>query len=294
MQAVDPQEYPFDGRFLRLGDAGPSMHYLDEGAGQPVLMVHGNPTWSFHYRDLVKALRTDFRAIAPDHIGCGRSDKPAADAYRYTLQRRVDDLTRLVDELALERVHLVVHDWGGMIGMAWAVANPERVDRLVVLNTAAFPLPRSKRMPASLRLARVPGLGAAVVRGLNLFSLGANRACVTKPLTPAAAAGYLAPYDSWTDRVAVHEFVRDIPLSPQDPAWAVVERTAQGLHLLADRRMAIFWGARDFVFDHHFLAEWRARFPRAEVTEFPDAGHYVLEDAGDVIVPGVFDFLTRP
>ncbi len=291
MRAVDPQEYPFDGRFLRFDDL--AMHYLDEGEGPAVLMVHGNPTWSFHYRALIKAIRGDFRAIAPDHIGCGRSDKPSGKDYAYTLERRVADLSRLVDELELERVHLVVHDWGGMIGMAWAVANPDRVDRIVVLNTSAFPLPTTKRMPASLHLARTPGLGAALVRGLNLFSLGANRTCVAKPLSAAAAAGYLAPYDSWSDRVAVHEFVRDIPLSPADPAWSVVERTAAGLHTLTDKPMSIFWGARDFVFDHHFLAEWRERFPAAEVTEFADAGHYVLEDAGDVIVPRVHEFLSQ-
>ena len=255
------------------------------------MLVHGNPTWSFHYRKLVKALRTNFRAIAPDHIGCGRSDKPTAQDYRYTLAQRVEDLTRLVDDLELERVHLVVHDWGGMIGMAWAVANPDRVDRVVVLNTSAFPLPKSKRMPASLKLARTPGLGAALVRGLNLFSLGANRTCVTKKMAAATAAGYLAPYDSWADRVAVHEFVRDIPLTPADPSWAVVEQTADQLHRLADKPMAIYWGAKDFVFDHHFLAEWRERFPDAQVTEFPDAGHYVLEDAGDEIVPAVEQFL---
>jgi haloalkane dehalogenase len=273
-----------------MGDL--SMHYVDEGTGQPVLMVHGNPTWSFYYRSLIKALRADYRAVAPDHIGCGRSDKPAASDYRYTLSRRVDDLTRLVDDLELERVHLVVHDWGGMIGMAWAVAHPERVDRIVLLNTAAFPLPAVKRMPVSLRLARVPGLGAALVRSANAFSRGANRFCTTKPMTNAAAAGYLAPYGSWADRVAVHEFVRDIPLSPADPAWQIVASTADRLELLADHPTAIFWGMKDFVFDHHFLAEWRRRCPKAQVTEFSDAGHYVLEDAGDFIVPAVAEFLA--
>ncbi len=291
MEGVDSQEYPFDGRFLKIDDL--SMHYVDEGQGPPVLMVHGNPTWSFHYRNLIKELRGDFRAVAPDHIGCGRSEKPPGSRYPYTLSRRVEDLTRLVDELGLDRVHLVVHDWGGMIGMAWAVRNPERVDRIVVLNTAAFSLPAGKGMPASLRLARIPGLGAALVRGLNLFSWGANRTCTTQPMAPGVAAGYLAPYANWSDRVAVHEFVRDIPLSPRDPAWALVEETANGLSGLAGRPMTIFWGMKDFVFDHRFLAEWRRRFPEASVSEFVDAGHYVLEDAGGEIVPAVHAFLSQ-
>lgn len=284
--------YPFAPHHLDLD--GLSMHYVDEGQGEPVLMVHGNPSWSFLYRDLIKSLSGERRCIAPDHIGCGRSDKPGDDRYDYTLQRRVDDLTRLVDELELDQVTLVVHDWGGMIGWAWAVAHPERVARLVLFNTAAFGLPEGARMPASLTLARTPGLGALLVRGLSAFSRGANRRCVTRrPLSPEVAQEYLAPYDSWAHRIAVHRFVQDIPLRPADRAWELVARTAAGIEQLADRPALVCWGLRDFVFDHHFLAEWQRRLPDAEVHAFDDAGHYVLEDAGEEIEPLVTDFLAR-
>ena len=272
--------------------AGHRMHYVDEGQGDPVLMVHGNPSWSFFYRDLIGELQGSHRVIAPDHIGCGRSDKPSDDQYDYTLSSRVADLSTLVEALDLRNITLVVHDWGGMIGIAWATQNPDRVARLVVMNTAAFPLPASKRLPASLALARTPGIGALLVRGANAFSRGAVRYCVTRqPMSKAVAAGYLEPYDSWSNRIAVHRFVQDIPFAESDRAYPTMKDTGENLPRLADKPMLICWGLRDFVFDHHFLEEWVRRFPNAEVHRFEDCGHYVLEDAGDEIVPLVRGFV---
>lgn len=293
---TDPDLYPFESRFLDVGETGAPcrMHYLDEGVGPPVVMVHGNPTWSFHFRKLVRALRGDHRVVVPDHVGCGLSDKPAKDAYPYSLRRRVDDLERLLAELDLDSgVTLVLHDWGGMIGMAWAARHPEAVERLVVLNTAAFHLPESASLPWQLRVVRDTPLGAVLVRGLNAFSRGAVLGCVTRrPLHRAVRAAYLAPYDSWDNRIAVYEFVRTIPLTPEDDGYDIVSDVEAALPALRDRPMLICWGERDFVFDLHFLAEWERRFPDADVHRFADAGHFVLEDAGDEIVPLVREFLT--
>jgi pimeloyl-ACP methyl ester carboxylesterase len=230
--------------------------------------------------------------IAPDHIGCGRSDKPGDGAYDYTLASRVADLGALVDALGLSDITLVVHDWGGMIGMAWATQHADRIRKLVVMNTAAFPLPAAKALPASLALARTPGIGALLVRGANAFCRGAIRYCVTRrPMPRAVAAGYLEPYDSWAHRIAVHRFVQDIPLEPADRAYPTVRSTADALERLADKPMLICWGLQDFVFDRHFLDEWVHRFPSAEVHAFEDCGHYVLEDAADEIVPLVRAFI---
>ena len=166
------------------------LHFIDEGAGDPVVMLHGNPTWSFYYRNLASVLRDNYRVIVPDHIGCGLSDKPDARQYPYTLKRRVQDLDDLLEHLGVrENITLVLHDWGGMIGMAWAHRQPERVKRLVVLNTAAFHMPRGKRLPWSLYLCRNPLIGPFLVRGLNAFSRAAVRWCVTRqPLSPEARA----------------------------------------------------------------------------------------------------------
>jgi cis-3-alkyl-4-acyloxetan-2-one decarboxylase len=284
--------YPFEHLFFEL--SGNKMHFVDEGAGPPIVMLHGNPTWSFYYRDLVKALRNDHRTIVPDHIGCGLSDKPDDERYDYTLDRRVDDLGALLDGLgATSDLTLVLHDWGGMIGMAYASRHPERIKRLVILNTAAFLLPAGKRLPWSLWLCRNTPLGPLLVRGLNAFSRGAVRYCATSPLPPAVTAGYLAPYDSWRNRLAVLRFVQDIPLGPGDRSYATVKSVEDGLDRFRGVPMLICWGERDFVFDDAFLGEWQRRFPAAEVHRFPDAGHFVLEDAGAAIAPLVRDFLRR-
>jgi haloalkane dehalogenase len=285
--------YPFAGRVLDR--KGLRYHYLDEGAGEPVVMVHGNPTWSFYYRNLVLNLRDRYRTIVPDHIGCGLSDKPGDDRYDYTLASRVDDLEALLDHLQVrDNITLVLHDWGGMIGMAYASRHPDRVKRLVILNTAAFLLPPGKSLPWSLRLCGKSILAPLLVRGLNAFSRAAVRLCaVRRPLPPDVRAAYLAPYGSWHDRIAVLRFVQDIPLHPGDRAYDLVHSVQDALPRLQDVPLLICWGERDFVFDAAFLAEWRRRFPQAEVHTFADAGHFVLEDAGAEITPLVQDFLKR-
>jgi cis-3-alkyl-4-acyloxetan-2-one decarboxylase len=172
--------YPFESRYLDIG--GLRYHYIDEGRGEPIVMLHGNPTWSFYFRELVKGLRGSYRCIVPDHIGCGFSDKPGDDRYEYTLSRRADDLGALLDHLGLDRgVTLLMHDWGGMIGMVCAMRRPERISRLVGLNTAAFLKPAAKKMPWPLWVVhwRNP-ISALLVRGLNAFSVGATISATAK------------------------------------------------------------------------------------------------------------------
>jgi len=285
--------YPFTGHTLDIG--GLSYHYLDEGNGHPVVMVHGNPSWSIYYRNLVLALRDRYRCIVPDHIGCGFSDKPGDDSYDYTLPRRVDDLERLIDHLHLtEPITLVVHDWGGMIGMAYAARHPERIARLVILNTAAFPLPRDKKFPLGLKICRDTALGALLVRGFNAFSAGASVVgCKKHPMNAELRAAYQYPYDSWQNRIATLRFVQDIPLKPGDRNYDLITDVADSLAQFKELPTAIFWGELDFVFDRHFLAEWKRRFPTAEVHSYPDAGHYILEDMKDEVVPLIESFLER-
>jgi haloalkane dehalogenase len=285
--------YPFRAHYLDRN--GLKYHYVDEGAGDPVLMIHGNPTWSFYYRELIRRLATDYRTVVPDHIGCGLSDKPLPERYDFRLKTRIADLAALVDHLALPpRLTLVVHDWGGMIGMALAVQRPEAVKRLIVLNTAAFLPPGNKRLPLRLRLVRNWGfLSAPAVLGLNLFARSALLMASHRRLADDVKAGLTAPYNSWNNRRATLRFVQDIPVAPRDPGYDIVRTVGQKLQRLARRPMLICWGERDFVFDRDYLDEWRKRFPDAEVHSFPDAGHYVLEDESDKIAVLVEDFLRR-
>jgi haloalkane dehalogenase len=209
----------------------------------------------------------------------------------------VRDLEALLGELRLgAALTLVMHDWGGMIGMTFAARHPERIARLIVLNTAAFHLPPSKPLPWQLRLARMRPLGEWLVRGLNGFVRGTlSVACKKKRLSVPIRAAYLAPYDSWANRIAVYRFVEDIPLRPGDRSYDLVTFTQAHLGLFSNRPMLIGWGMRDFVFDRTMLAEWQQRFPRAEVHRFADAGHFVLEDEAERLVPLVQGFLaTHP
>ena len=130
--------YPYQSRFLPLDSQSPdgnlNYHYLDEGKGETLLMLHGNPTWSFYYRNLVKGLKDKYCCVVPDHIGCGFSDKP--QIYNYTLFQHIDNLEYLIDQLQLKDITLVMHDWGGAIGMGYAVRHPQNIKRLVIFNTA--------------------------------------------------------------------------------------------------------------------------------------------------------------
>jgi len=291
MTADLQKHYPFTGHRLDLD--GISYHYLDEGAGDPVVMVHGNPSWSFYYRNLVLALRDRYRCIVPDHVGCGLSDKPGDQRYDYTLERRVDDLERLIDHLQLSgKLTLVLHDWGGMIGMAYAARHPERIGRLVLLNTAAFHLPKEKKFPLGLKICRDTLLGTLLVRGCNAFSVGASIVgCKKHPMSRELQGAYRSPYDSWGNRIATLRFVQDIPLAPGDRNYALVSQVAESLAQFRELPVSIFWGELDFVFDPTFLAEWTRRFPEAQVHSYPDAGHYILEDMKDEVVPLIENFL---
>lgn len=283
-------EYPFETQSMVV-PGGAKMSYIDEGPRDaPVMLfVHGNPTWSFYWRNLVKHFSGTFRCVAVDHIGCGLSDKP--QDYAYTLAQRIADLEHVMTSLDLHHITLVVHDWGGAIGFGAAGRHPERFDRFVVFNTAAF---RSKRIPFSIDICRIPVFGAVAVRGFNAFAEVAQiRAIADRSrLAGPVRAGYLAPYDSWANRVAIHRFVEDIPMRDNHPTYATLVGVEEGLSQFTDRPMLIVWGEQDFCFDPSFRKEWERRFPQAQVHALSDASHYVVEDAIERIVPWMETFVT--
>ncbi|MBW1877048.1 MAG: alpha/beta fold hydrolase [Deltaproteobacteria bacterium] len=264
------------------------MHYLDVGEGPPVLMVHGNPTWSFYWRNLVKGLSADHRCIVPDHVGCGLSDKPPGF---HRLEDRIAHLSHLVETLDLRDVTLVVHDWGGPIGLGMAVRHPERIRRLVLLNTAVF----EGSLPLSIRMCRWPGVGPALILGLNgflrvaLLRAVADRTRIGGPV----ARGYLTPHRSWADREAILHFVQDIPLEQEHPTRQLFLDIDAGLTALEDCPVLLIWGEKDFCFTPEFRRGWEERLPRAEVHALADVGHWVMEDAHERVVPLVRDFLAR-
>ena len=293
-------DYPFTPRRIEIRP-GTALSYLDEGPrdGEVVVMLHGNPSWSFYWRHLVLGLSDRYRCIVPDHVGMGLSDKPddAVDAsprYDYTLQSRVEDLANLLDSLGITGpVTLAVHDWGGMIGFGWALSHLAQVKRLVILNTAAFPLPAAKSMPWQLSLGRESRIGGFLIRAFNLFARGAAWLGTERRLPKAERDAYIAPYAGWRNAISTLRFMQDIPLREGDAAWPLVAESGRRLHAFADRPAFIGWGLRDFVFDRHFLDGFVRALPQAEVHAFEDAGHYVLEDKHAVLVPMIRAFLDR-
>lgn len=281
-------EFPFESNHLDID--GLRYHYIDQGQGRPIVMVHGNPTWSFMFRKLVPALSDTHRVIVPDHIGCGLSDKP--QDYPYHLQNHVDNLGRLIEELKLERIDLVVHDWGGAVGMGYAVEHPENIHRLTILNSAAF---LARKCPPQIRFCRTPLIGAMLVRGFNAFVNGALRSTIKHQdrMTPAIRDGYRAPYDSWANRVAVHRFVQDIPFKRSHPTHDTLASIQKRLGRLQSKPTMICWGMKDFCFTPEFLETWKQYFPNAQIHEFSDAGHYILEDAHERIIPLLHEFFEE-
>jgi len=279
--------YPFESHEIQVDSH--RYHYIDEGQGKPILMVHGNPTWSFYWRNLVSGLADTHRAIAVDHLGCGLSDKPAD--YSYCLSQHIDNLVEFVTQLDLSEITLVVHDWGGAIGLGSALKLPDRFERFVLFNTGAFPPPF---VPLRINACRLPVFGTLAIRGFNAFAGLATSMAVEKrsSLSAEEKAGLLAPYDSWTNRIANDRFVKDIPTSPRHPTWQVLEEIEKGLPSLADRPVQMIWGMRDWCFRPECLDRLLNSFPDAEVHRLEEVGHYVVEEGREQVLPLVQNFLS--
>jgi haloalkane dehalogenase len=285
--------YPFTSHYLDIN--GLRYHYLDEGHGDPLIMLHGNPTWSFYFRNLIQAFREQYRVIVPDHMGCGLSDKPDTREYDFTLASRVNDLTALTNHLDLDRpVTLVLHDWGGMIGLAWALEHLGQVARFVITNTAGFFPPGHVKIPKRLRLIRTSNfLFNWSVLHLNLFARAALYMAPRKRLPGDVRAGLTAPYNCPRHRLATLKFVQDIPLGPDDGASGkIVARVDQHLETICDRPTTIIWGAHDFVFTRTYYNYWRRRLPEARAHWLSDAGHYLFEDQPRRIIHLIGEFLN--
>ncbi len=273
---------PYKSGELSIGSH--TLRYLDEGSGDSTLLcVHGNPTWSFYWRSIVERFRSSHRVVAIDHLGCGRSDKPprglnvGRGEFPYRLADHRDNLVRLIDKLDLRRITLIAHDWGGAIGLASMVERIDRLERIVLLNTAAFPPPY---VPWRIAVCRFPILGSFAIRGLNAFAGSAVTMAMSRNrLSAEAKRGLLAPYHSWENRVANDAFVRDIPMSESHPTMATLKQLERDLLNFVEFPQLLIWGMRDWCFREECLRRFEKVWPNAKTVEIADAGHYVIEDA---------------
>ncbi|MEM9364379.1 MAG: alpha/beta fold hydrolase [Planctomycetota bacterium] len=289
--AYPAHDFPIGKHVLRYVDTHPETQNAAEVSGPTLVCVHGNPTWSYYYRRVIDAFAGRMRVIAVDNMGCGRSDKPNQQEFDYTLASHRDNLIELLDRLELQRVILLVHDWGGAIGLSAGLARLDQIAGLCVLNTGAFPPPY---LPWRIAACRWPGLGPLAVRGLNAFALAALTMAVNrKPLTAQTRRGLIAPYDSWKSRVAIDAFVKDIPMRPAHPTHATLLNLEKDLERFRETRVSIVWGMKDWCFRPECLDRFVAAWPHACVNRLDDCGHYVLEEAPDAVIEALEHLQSR-
>lgn len=302
MAASNGQDWTFGGRWPYEPNWFDSndgrMHYVDEGPrdARPVVMVHGNPTWGYLYRRFIAAV-TDagYRAVVLDHLGFGRSDKPDSPEL-YRIPRHGDRCEALLESLDLNDATVVVQDWGGPIGLTWAARHSDRVRSLAILNTFCHRPKEKVALPLPLRLFRAPGVGEVMVKGLHAFvRVFLFRAGLSHPerLTADDKAAYLAPHGSWSSRTPVLVFPREIPAGPEGPVSEFLAEVHDELVPgFQGKPVLVAWPMKDVAFTPDMLDDfWLADFPDAEVVRVDDAGHYIQEDAHEIVIPKLLEFL---
>ena len=282
---IDHSAYPFQSCYFEVD--GGQMHYLDEGRGQPLVMVHGTPTWSFLYRTLIKELSGKFRVIAPDHIGFGLSDKP--ENWSYRPQDHARNLERLIEHLGLKDIVLAVHDFGGPIGLSYALEHPENIRALVIFNTFLWSL---KGDPAFERPVRM--FNNAIGRWLYLQQNFSANVMVRsawgkhRPLPADVHKQYKQPFQAAESRMGTWQFFQSLLGESEwyDHLW-------EKRHRIAGKPALILWGMRDIAFKEKELERWKGLFPRARVVTYPQVGHFVPDEAGPEAVQEIRNFLGK-
>ena len=273
---IDTDAYPFEPKSYRLPMG--TMSYVDEGEGDPLVMVHGNPSWSFEFRDLIKHFRASRRCIAPDHIGFGLSDKPPA--WDYLPRHHAENLEALLESLDLENITLLFGDWGGPLGCSYAIRHRERVKALVVTNTWLWSVEDDWYYRAFSGF--VGGaIGRWLIRRFNFFARAVVWAVYgdKSRLTREVHRHYLEPLSAPDERKGTWVFPRQIVRSSDWLAdlWVNRDKLQGKVGLLA-------WGMKDIAFREKELRRWQKHFPGARVVRYPNAGHFLAEEESEGLI----------
>lgn len=272
--SIDRTLYPFASRWVDL-PSGAKVHYVDEGLGPVLLLLHGNPTWSFLYREIITGLKDQFRCIAPDYPGFGLSSAPAG--FKFTASEQADVMAEFVRALDITEYTIMMQDWGGPIGFSLAQRTPEKTSGFIIGNTWAWPLERQGQKMFS----RIMGgpIGRASAFGFNgVVRLFMSRG-VVKPLKRSVLRMYLAPFRRRSARSPTHIFPRQLRY-----ATPFLKTVCDNLPALANKPVLILWGEKDFAFQAPERSRFEQLFPRAKTILLPRAGHFIQEDASVEIV----------
>lgn len=281
---LDRQAYPF--AFHEVGLSAGRMHYVDEGQGDTILFVHGTPTWSFEYRHLITALSRTHRCVAPDHLGFGLSERP--ENFSYTPEAHAGMLAEFVDRLGLARFTLVVHDFGGPIGLPLALGDASPVTRVVMLNTWAWPVDDDPHMARGARF-----IGSAPGRFLYRHANASLRLIMPsaygrrQALTKAIHRQYLEVFRDKTARVLVLHALAQALLGSRSHYQTLLD----GMPRLRRLPVLIVWGMKDSAFKPYQLVRWRELLPDAVVVEAAQAGHWPHEEDPRLVIAAIAQFL---
>lgn len=273
---IDRNEYPFEPRRFDTGNG--IMSYVDEGAGDPIVMVHGNPYWSFEYRGLIRHFSTTHRCIAPDHLGFGLSEKPTE--WDYLPESHAANLEALLESLDLHDITLVVNDWGGPTGLAYAIDHPDRIKNVVITNTWCWPVDDDWYYRAFSGFVGGP-IGRRLIRKRNFFATSVVRRVFgdRRRLTPELHAHITTPLAVPEERKGSWVFPGAIIGSTTwlRSLWERRERIAGKVSLIA-------WGMKDIAFREKELRRWSETFPEARIARFDDVGHFVADEASERLI----------
>ena len=278
---------PYKSHYLPIDSLSNRIHYISEGQGETILCIHGNPTWSFYFRHVVQGLKQTHHVIAYDHIGSGLSTKP--QQYNYSLQQHIDNLDQFINKLKLKELTILVHDWGGAIGLGWATKNRHKVKRIIITNTAAY---LCKDIPKRIALLKTPFIGELLIRQFNVFSKSALFMASYNKLSKEAKKGLLHPYNSFKNRIGIARFVQDIPIKKTHPSYHVLANIEEQLPQLKSPTL-ILWGMHDFCFHQGFLKKWQSIYPSARTVTYHKASHYLFEDVPNEINTEIKTFMSQ-
>jgi len=282
--------YPFGPHYRHVN--GIDMHFVDEGNGEPVVMLHGDPTWGYLWRNIIPALATIARCIVPDHMGMGKSEVPR-EPYPYRLVHHIANLEALVCELDLRDITLAVHDWGGPVGFGVAIRHPDRIKRLVISNTWASARWPGATFPRLIEMIRSTGGEKFVLEKngyLERALTGTTRHA--ERLSGQIMDAYRAPFPTPESRVAMLCWSRDIPVTEDDPSFSEMQRIENNLSMFADTPALIVWGMLDPVLPASVLRWWEEIYPHAAVHRIENASHFLQEDAPHRFGSLMRDFLA--
>ena len=287
----------FEGSFLFAPryhtSNGFNMNYVDEGTGEPIVMLHADPTWGYLYRAFIEPLSQNYRCIVPDHMGMGKSEVPQ-DRSLYTLHQHIENLEALLLHLDLYNITLVLHDWGGPVGLGFATRHPERIKHLILLNTWAFaPWPTSS-LPRLVEIIRsAKGKNFVMKRNSYLEPAILGTTYYSEKLTQTVMDAYRAPFPTPESRLAMLCWSRDIPVQETDASYAEMKQIEQGLSQFTQTPILLIWGMQDPVLTPPILGLWQQLYPHAITHEIEDASHFLQEDAPERIVSYIQEFLVK-